>query len=97
MGRQSRDKGARAERELVRLLQDGGMAAEKVSGMYKPGPDVSVPFRGKKDLRVEVKIRATGFSQLYEWLKDRDALAIRQNGRKWLVVVPIELAIEGAK
>ncbi len=98
MGRQSRNKGSRAERELVHLLQDSGIAAEKVSGMYKPGPDLSVPFRGRKDLRVEVKRRARGFTRFYDWLEpDVDAVAFRDDNREWLVVVRLSLAKEGAK
>ena len=38
-GRKSRDKGNRAERAIVKFLQAQGFAAEKISGMYKPGPD----------------------------------------------------------
>jgi hypothetical protein len=41
-GRWSRDKGARAERAIVRLLQRQGIVAEKISGMYKPGADLRV-------------------------------------------------------
>jgi hypothetical protein len=49
-GRRSRDKGARTERAIVRLLQGEGIAATKISGMYKPGAD-----------SVEEKCSATGF------------------------------------
>ena len=44
--RRSRDKGARTERAIVRLLQGEGLAATKVSGMYKPGADISMPLLG---------------------------------------------------
>jgi hypothetical protein len=39
-GRRSRDKGNRTERAIVRLLQAQGIAATKISGMYKPGADI---------------------------------------------------------
>ena len=55
-GRKSRDKGARQERAVVKFLQDRGFAAEKISGMYKSGPDLTVPVIGR-DLVVEVKVR----------------------------------------
>jgi hypothetical protein len=63
-GRRSRDKGNRAERALVRALQDHGFAAERVplSGAAggKFAGDVTVPLMGL-DRRVEVKCRpATG-------------------------------------
>jgi Holliday junction resolvase len=60
----SRRKGAKAELELVQRLQDAGFAAEKISRMYKRGPDLSVPLLGV-DHSVEVKVRARGFQQLY--------------------------------
>jgi Holliday junction resolvase len=50
-GRRSRDKGSRTERAIVRALQDRGIAAEKINGLYVPGPDLSVPVLGR-DLRV---------------------------------------------
>jgi hypothetical protein len=49
-GCRSRDEGSRTERAIVRLLQAQGIAATKISGMYKPGAD-----------SVEVKCCATGF------------------------------------
>jgi hypothetical protein len=52
----SRRKGAVAERAIVDLLQDAGLAAKKISAMYKRGADLSVPLLSK-DLAVEVKIR----------------------------------------
>ena len=95
MGRQSRDKGARTERAIVRLLQDRGFAAEKVSRMYQPGEDVSVPFDGK-DLRVEVKCRRDGFKQLYKWLEQRDALILKADRREALLVVRLSFGAEVA-
>lgn len=93
MGMMQRRKGARVERAIVRLLQDRGIAAEKVSGMYKPGADLSVPLAGR-DFSVEVKARATGFSQLYDWLIERDILVIKQDRREPLVVLPLSLAAQ---
>jgi hypothetical protein len=43
-GRRSRDKGNRTERAIVRVLQAHGLAATKISGMYKPGADISMPL-----------------------------------------------------
>ena len=41
MGLKSRRKGARVELEIVHSLRDRGIAAEKISGMYKPGTRIS--------------------------------------------------------
>jgi Holliday junction resolvase len=96
MPKRSRDKGARTERAIVRALQERGFAAEKVSGMYKPGADLSVPLLGA-DRRVEVKCRGKGFRQLYDWLDGAEFLIVKSDRRELLVVVPFRLAIEIAK
>jgi hypothetical protein len=87
-GRKSRDKGNRAERSLVRALQDRGFAAERVplsgsaGGSYSG--DLSLPLLGI-DRVVEVKVRARGFAPLYDWLSDR---------KEPLVVARLALGIE---
>jgi Holliday junction resolvase len=96
-GRASRDKGNRAERAIVRLLQERGLAAERVplSGAARGrfGGDVSVPVLGV-DRRVEVKCRGNGFRELYKWLDGADMLIVRADRRELLVVVPLKLAAE---
>lgn len=94
MGKPSRDKGARRERELVKLFQEWGLEAYRVplSGatahskgdvdVYKIGRDA--PFCG------EVKARQDGFKRLYDWLeKDgADFLALRADKAEWIFVLP---------
>jgi hypothetical protein len=96
-GRASRDKGNRTERAIVRLLQDHGLAGERVplSGAARGrfGGDVSVPALGR-DLRGEAKCRGNGFNRLYDWLEGRDFLVIRADRKPLLVVVTLELAAE---
>jgi hypothetical protein len=96
MSIKSRRKGARGEVALARLLQDHGFAAEKISRMYKRGPDLSVPLLGV-DRRIEAKIRANGFQQLYRWLDGADLLIVRADRCEPLVILPIRLAIEIAQ
>lgn len=100
-GRRSRDKGNRAERAIVQFLQDRGLAAERVplsgaaGGSYVG--DISIPVRGR-DLCIEVKVRARGFQQLYQWLDGPvDALIIRQDRREPLFVGPLRLAADLVK
>lgn len=96
-GKASRQKGNRAERAIVRFLQDRGFAAERVplsgaaGGSYLG--DLTVPLLGA-DRVVEVKVRAAGFSQLYNWLTDRDILIVRADRSEPLVVLPLRLAAE---
>ena len=96
-GRTSREKGNRTERAIVRLLQERGLAAERVplSGAARGrfGGDVSVPVLGV-DRRVEVKCRGNGFRELYKWLDGADMLIVRADRRELLVVVPLKLAAE---
>jgi Holliday junction resolvase len=97
MGRTSREKGNRTERAIVRLLQERGLAAERVplSGAARGrfGGDVSVPVLGI-DRRVEVKCRGKGFRELYKWLGGADLLIVRADRRELLVVIPLNLAVE---
>jgi Holliday junction resolvase len=96
-GRASRDKGSRAERALVNLLQAAGFAAERVplSGAAhgRFGGDVSVPLLGV-DQRVEVKVRVDGFRELYRWLDGADLLVVRSDRHEPLVIIPLRFAIE---
>jgi hypothetical protein len=96
-GRASRQKGNRAERVLVRALQDKGFAAERVplsgSAGGKYCGDLTLPILGRDHI-VEVKVRATGFSQLYAWLEGRDILVVRADRKEPLVVARLALGIE---
>ena len=92
-GRRSPDEGLRGERAIVRLLQAQGITAEKISGMCKPGADVSMPLLGT-DRAIEVKCRATGFAQLYSWLDNRDILIVKADRQESLVVLRLSLAAE---
>jgi Holliday junction resolvase len=98
-GRAPRDKGNRLERTIVHLLQDHGLAAERVplsgsaGGSYSG--DLTVPILGR-DLIVEAKARANGFARLYSWLEGRDVLVIKADRRNALVVLPLRLAAEFA-
>ena len=95
-GRRSRDKGARTERAIVRLLRAQGVVAIKISGIYKPGADISMTLLGT-DRTVEVKCRAAGFRELYGWLNDRDVLILKADRQEPLVVLRMSLATEIAK
>jgi hypothetical protein len=96
-GKASRQKGNRAERAVVRFLQDRGFAAERVPLSGSAGGsylgDLTVPVLGV-DRVVEVKVRADGFRELYRWLVDRDILIVRADRSEPLVVLPLKLAAE---
>ena len=99
-GRASRQKGNRAERALVKVLQEAGFAAERVPlsgaarGRFRG--DLSIPLLGV-DRRVEVKCRGNGFRRLYDWLGDHDFLIVKANRLDPLIVIPVTLAVEIAR
>ena len=96
-GRASRDKGNRAERAIVKFLQERGFAAERVPLSGSAGGsylgDLTVPVLNV-DRVVEVKVRAKGFRELYRWLEERDILIVRADRSEPLVVLPLKLAAE---
>jgi hypothetical protein len=49
------------------------------------------------DRAVEVKCRAAGFSQLYDWLNARDVLIVKGDRQEPLVIVRLSLAADIAK
>jgi Holliday junction resolvase len=99
-GRRSRDKGNRAERALVRFLQDHGFAAERVplsgSARGRFSGDIALPLLGI-DHTVEVKCSANGFKALYAALEAASLLIVRADRREPLVILRLELAAEIAK
>ena len=92
-GSRSRDKGARAERAIVRLLQGQGIEATKISRAWLPGADLGLPILGV-NRAVEVKCRAAGFRKLYDWLNDRDVLIVKADRQEPLVVLRMSLAAQ---
>lgn len=89
MGNKSRQKGNRAEAEVVALHKAIGIQAQRVplsgaaGGLFKG--DVIIDGR-----RAEVKSRANGqgFVTLEKWLADNDLLFLRRDRQKPLVLMP---------
>ena len=97
MGKPSRDKGARRERQVVALHGDMGVHAERVplsgASRYRGnGADVDVYALGRDaaPLVAEVKARANGagFATLERWLGEYDALFLIRDRAEPLVVLP---------
>ena len=85
MGLKSRTKGLRAERAVAHLLGGERVPLSGAAGGQFTG-DVVLPT----GLRVECKVRARGFKQIYGWLEGNDVLAIKADRRPWLAVLPLE-------
>jgi hypothetical protein len=96
MGKASRDKGARRERQLIAMHVDLGIKAERVplSGAVRyqgNGADVDVYVRGSDapPWIGEVKARASGegFATIKRWLDDADFLALMEDRAQPLIVL----------
>lgn len=90
VGKKSRDKGARSERNIVNSLKARGIPAERVplSGAMhgRFGGDIDI-----KGYRLEVKCRADGFKQIYGWIEGSDALVIMADRKEPLIVMPLSM------
>ncbi len=101
MAHPSKRKGSGFELEVVKFLQEQGIAAEKVplSGAVKGGSfeaDINCPVRGV-DRKLECKRRAQAFSTLYGFIGSNYAVVIRDNRTPPLVVMRLSDWAEIAK
>lgn len=91
MGKASKDKGNRREREFAKLI-DGKRTP--LSGAVE-GFANDVQGLG---LEWEVKARKDGFKTLYQWIEDErekpDALALKADRKQWLVVLTLDKFME---
>jgi hypothetical protein len=90
VGKASRDKGQREERSIVHAFQEAGIAAERIPLSGAAGGsfagDVTIPVQGA-DRLFEAKVRAAGFTQIYDWLGSNFGLFIRRDRAPRLVVL----------
>ncbi len=92
MTNKSRNKGDREEREVINLLRSLGVSCERTleSGKRPDGSntwDITIYPDPNSILRGECKVRADGFKQIYDWLKN-DFLTIRADRKERLYVIP---------
>lgn len=97
MGKMSRDKGNRIEREIINLHRDYGVRAERVplsgaSHYQGEEHDINIYAYGRYEipLNCEVKARASGagFTMLEKWLCGNDVLFLRRDHASPMVVLP---------
>lgn len=101
MAHPSKIKGSGFEREVVAILQEHGIAAEKIplSGAIKGGSfegDIACPVRGI-DRKLECKRRAQSFGTLYGFIGTNYAVVVRDNRTPPLVVMRLTDFAELAK
>ena len=92
MGKKSRDKGARFEREIVNAAKAHGIDAFRVplSGSAAGFKDDIELRLGDETWRIEAKKRANGFKRVYEWLGEADVLrkAVGKKDAPFVAVFP---------
>jgi len=90
MGKVSRDKGMRGEREFAELVDGRRVPLSGAQRGFEN--DVVVPTPAG-ELRVEVKRRKNGMNTLYSWLEDErerpDIVAFRADRKPWLVCMEL--------
>ena len=92
MPNSSRQKGDRAERQIVELFRNAGLEAYRIplSGSvagFKSDVEVRI---GAKRLHLESKVRGNRFSMIYRWLLGADALVIKADRQPPLMILPLE-------
>lgn len=91
MGKAQRNKGIRAERTFVNVFKAHGIKAERIplSGgtSYAKG-DIEIEVAGEK-WKVESKVRAKGFKQIYDWITGMDALIIKADYQEAIISMPL--------
>ena len=88
MGKAQRDKGWRTENNVRKKALHHGLEGSyrvPLSGGASIKGDVVV--KGKGDWVLEIKCRANGFKQIYDWMGDNDALVIKADNKPELVVL----------
>ena len=95
MGKMSRDKGARVEREIVNAHKAEGIHSERYDsrrGQFgaERSYDIDVYWRGKDEAPLcgEIKARKKFPDWLVNYIGENDFLVLRENGREPLYVVP---------
>lgn len=90
-GKRPKRKGTRAEREVLKLLQEAGLEAKRVplsgSAPGYPG-DLVAHLPGLGEAVVEVKARRR--FGLEAWLDGRDLLVLRPDRKPPIAVLPLE-------
>lgn len=95
MGKASRDKGKRGEREVVNLLKEAGHQAQRTAPLQAhSGDDSGADVLLDNKYKIEVKRRKNGFKQLYDYIEDVDFAFVRADRRKHIVAMSAETFLE---
>jgi len=91
MGKKSISKGKRAERELVKILNEAGLNAQRMAPMQAGEslkfPDVLLTSPSGENFRIEVKHRERLPEYLWNWLERVDVVYLDKNYKKEGIVL----------
>ena len=92
MPNSSRQKGDRAERQIVEMFRAVGLEAYRIplSGSvagFKSDVEVRI---GARKLRLESKVKAKRFSMIYRWLIGNDGVVVKQDRNRPLIIIPLD-------
>jgi hypothetical protein len=90
MGKASRDKGARNERNIVSDLRAAGVIAAKVPLSGAVGGQFSGDILVQNMLRFEAKVRSDGFRELYKWIDGNYGLFVKADRQPTLTVLRLQ-------
>ena len=95
MGKPSRDKGYRTENSVRKAALINNLKAYRVplSGGGSIKGDVIIN-NDIEEWVLEVKCRANGFKEIYKWIDGHDALIIKSDNNKALMVMDYDDALE---
>lgn len=90
-GKRSKRKGRSGEQQVVNLAKSLGLEAKRTwETAANQDPRLRKTDVVIEDIRVQVKFKKGGFGALYRALEGVDVAMVRQNGKGWLVVMPVE-------
>lgn len=91
MGKASRDKGLRGEREFSELVGGRRVPLSGAQSGFENDVLIETPVG---TMKAEVKRRKGGFATLYRWIEDErekpDLVAFRADRKGWLVAMPLD-------
>lgn len=95
MGRMSREKGKRAEREAAKFIEKEWGVKARRGRQFSGSPDSPDVVTDIEGVHLEIKHRETGEGQVRNWLAEAEAdapgkcpvLMHRRNGEKWLLTI----------
>jgi hypothetical protein len=91
MGKLSKSKGKRGEREVVALARAAGLDVRRSWELARhPDPATRRCDCLAAGRPAQVKVSADGFAQLYAGLGSVEVLFVRTDRRQWLAVLPAE-------